>query len=237
MKPLIALSTLFAVATASAQTAHRAVLIDGFQSGERSDVRARGQMASIGAMLKGQGYAVASFAAPLQSFDAMRGALNGADVVVYWGHGIIRNSRTGTYNPQSADVGGIYVDGHDLSPDGLRHDVRLAKNAIVLLANCCYAAGTASGDEGQVKREVLEARMRNYAQPFLEIGARGVAACLDPKTFLTGVLAGRPVGKVYETSAYAGHTVSPRLDGYEFHYRESNAAEGLVTTSALIWKV
>lgn len=237
MKTIFLVSLALGVLTAAqSQTIHRAVLIDGFKSGECSDQGGDKAMAALGAMLKNKGYAVFQFAAPIQSFPAIRDALNGAEIVVYWGHGVIRNSRS-CFAPESADVGGFSIDGRDISPDDLRREVRLAPNAIVLLPCSCYAAGNASMDAGKVRREVLEARMRNYALPFTQIGARGVGACLDARGFLAAILAGKAFNEAYESTAWRGKTVTQLVGAYEFRYRESNGKEGLSTNSALFWKV
>lgn len=232
-----ALAILIAVAaTASfAQSKPKAVLINGFKLSEAGWCKnVNTQMNQMGQYLSKKGYAVHSFAPPVRDYPAIGEAMNGASIVVYWGHGVIQGS--GTFAPQNANVGGFSIDGRHITSDGLRREVRLAQNAIVILPNSCYAAGNSSDDNGKVSRNVLEQRMTNYAEPFTEMGAQAIASCVQAQSFLATWLDTGNVETAYSKSKWSNTVVKKKVGRYEFWYGERNGKCGLSTTSALFWR-
>ncbi len=236
MKKLILfLVALLAAAGAFAQSKPKAVLINGFKLSEAGWCRnVNTQMADMRSYLSSKGYVVYSFAPPVRDFPAIREAMNGASVVVYWGHGVIMGS--GVFAPENAKVGGLSIDGRHITPDGLRNEVRLASNSIVILPNSCYAAGNSSDDSGKVRRDILEQRMVNYAAPFSDIGAQAIASCVRAKEFLAAYFDTQSYETAYAKSSWSKKVVRKKVAQYEFWYGEKIDKRGLSTTSAFFWR-
>lgn len=234
MKRFFAWLGLAMLAQASFCANSKAVLIDGFTLAEKHGKPGNKELSELAELLGKQGYSVYCYSAPVKDFESIRDALNGAKIVVYWGHGVIHGPNC--FAPESSDVGGFSIDGRFISPNGLRREIRLVGKAIVILPCACYAAGNSSVDEGKVSRPILERRMLTYAQEFFDIGAELYLACADTKSFLQAWINGKSYEEAYAKAAYGEKTVQQVENGYNFWYRQSVGKEGLTTSSAMIWK-
>jgi flagellar hook assembly protein FlgD len=121
---------------------------------------------------------------PNATWAAVKAALQGANIVVYMGHG------NGFPSPYLASLWPDRMDGFGLNAaDGQGDDnttyygesyiagsVRLAPNAIVILAHLCYASGNSEPGQPAPTLAVAEARIDNFAAGFLHAGARAVIA-------------------------------------------------------------
>ena len=121
---------------------------------------------------------------PDATWPVVREALEGADLVVYLGHGNGWPSRyrEGLYPPTQNGFGlnpvaGGGHDAHQYFGEGpIAAGVRLGPNAIVLLHHLCYASGNTELwlDEGTP--EQARERVDNYAAGFIAAGAEAVVA-------------------------------------------------------------
>jgi hypothetical protein len=121
---------------------------------------------------------------PNATWPAVKRALQGASMVVYLGHGNGWPSRyrAQLYPPTQNGFGlnpvaGGGNDAHQYFGEGrIAADVKLAKDAVVLLHNLCYASGNT--EPGLPEGTIDEARQRvdNYAAGFIRAGASAVVA-------------------------------------------------------------
>jgi hypothetical protein len=121
---------------------------------------------------------------PNATWAVVKPALQGADVVVYLGHG------NGFPSPYRTSPWPISQNGLGLNPVAgggdtnvayygesyLASDVRLAPNAVVLLHHLCYASGNSEPGRGEPTLAVAQQRVDNYGAGFLAAGARVVIA-------------------------------------------------------------
>jgi flagellar hook assembly protein FlgD len=120
---------------------------------------------------------------PNATWAKVKAAAQGANILVYLGHG---NGWPSIYGPFQA----VTKDGLGLDPgtgadstrtvyygeDYVSRDIRLAPNAVVLLYHLCYASGNT--EPGLATGTFSEARQRvdNYGAGFIGAGARAVFA-------------------------------------------------------------
>ena len=120
---------------------------------------------------------------PNATWARVKAAAQGANVLVYLGHG---NGWPSIYGPfQTVTKDGLGLDpgsGADSTrtvyygEDFIRKDILLAPNAVVLLYHLCYASGNT--EPGLAEGTFSEARQRvdNYGAGFIGAGARAVFA-------------------------------------------------------------
>ena len=121
---------------------------------------------------------------PNATWPAVKKALQGASLVIYMGHGNGWPSkyRDSLYPPTQNGFGLNPTPGgndatHQYFGEGLiAKDVRLAKNAVVLLNHLCYASGNT--EPGLPEGTLGQARQRvdNFAAGFIKAGAAAVVA-------------------------------------------------------------
>jgi hypothetical protein len=127
---------------------------------------------------------IAYVASPNATWPAVREALQDASIVIYLGHGNGWPSRyrDHLYPPTQNGFGlnpvaGVDDDAHQyFGEQYIRDEVRLARNAVVLLHHLCYASGNT--EPGLPEGTLGEARQRvdNYAAGFIAAGAAAVVA-------------------------------------------------------------
>jgi hypothetical protein len=166
---------------------------------------------------------------PDATWPAVRRALDGASVVVYLGHGNGWPSRyrDSLFPPSENGFGlnptaGGGDDAHQyFGEERIAADVKLAKNAVVVLSHLCYASGNT--EPGLPEGTIADARQRidNYAAGFIAAGASAVIAegHLGPAYYVRALLAEKgSVARIWNGSPTAkGHTTtfaSVRSPGY-----------------------
>ena len=144
-------------------------------------------------VLETQGVDVQRFYTPHNDWSQIKTAAEGANFLLYRGHGVAWNS--------VPDVGGFYLDGSQfISSDQIAQDLHLAPNAIVMLY-ACYSAGTSGSDTSDIGLAEARRRVAQYSEPFLELGAAGYYADWFGdafEKFLTSLFAGETLGGAYE---------------------------------------
>ena len=122
---------------------------------------------------------------PRATWAAVKAAVNGASIVVYFGHGNGWPSPY-TYDPKYTTKDGFGLN-YDVNRDGKLSDNELkyygepsiatltpAPNSVVLLFHLCYASGNSEPGGAAPTVSVARQRADNYASAFLKAGARAV---------------------------------------------------------------
>jgi hypothetical protein len=119
---------------------------------------------------------------PYATWEAVLAQIQGANLVVYMGHGYGWPSPYGNDNGRGENgfglnmvAGGSKNDVRYYGSKPIREQVQLAPNAVVMLVHLCYAPG--NGENGSIpSKDVARQRVDNYAAGFLAAGARAVFA-------------------------------------------------------------
>jgi hypothetical protein len=121
---------------------------------------------------------------PNATWPAVRKALQGASLVIYMGHGngFPSRYRDSLYPPTQNGFGLNPSPGgndatHQYFGEGpIAKDVRLAKNAVVLLNHLCYASGNTEPGLAEGTLSMARQRVDNFAAGFVKAGAAAVIA-------------------------------------------------------------
>ncbi len=217
-----------ASAAAAAGAVPRVVLIVGPSAGSTSAYRAQARTAA--AIARKYTPDVVELYSPDATWSAVRQALTGASLVVYMGHG---NGWPSHYRDELYPV---TQDGFGLNPtaggDDASHQyfgegavgsqIRLAKNAVVLLNHLCYASGLSEPGLPEGSLDVGRQRVDNYAAGFIRAGAAAVIADAwsSPSYLVGAILGGRK-------SIQAAWQSSPNANGNLIAF-ESRRSPGYV---------
>jgi hypothetical protein len=166
---------------------------------------------------------------PNATWPAVRKALQGASLVIYMGHGNGWPSkyRNSLYPPTQNGFGLNPSPGgndatHQYFGEGpIASDVRLAKNAVVLLNHLCYASGNSEPGVAEGTLAMARKRVDNFAAGFIKAGAAAVVAeaYASPNHMVRTVLAGqRSIEAAWRGAPTANHNAfafeSSRSNGY-----------------------
>ncbi len=118
---------------------------------------------------------------PHATWARVKAYAQGANILIYLGHGNGSPSPYGPFNPYSRDGMGLNAtDGSStLKYYGeyyVRTAIKLAPNAVVLLNRLCYASGDSEWGAANPTKTVAIERVDNYGAGFLRTGARAVFA-------------------------------------------------------------
>jgi len=164
-------------AALGATRAPRAVVIVGPSSESTQEFLAEGR--TFAKQAERAGMNVKRIFHPRATWARVRPALQGANLVVYFGHG---NGWPSPYAPfQETTKNGFALNDKEGAPpnqhayyggDVIRKKVRLAKNAVVILYRACYAAGNGEEWHRVPSQNVALRRVDNFAASFLHKDVR-----------------------------------------------------------------
>jgi len=178
---------------------------------------------------------------PNATWPAVKAALNGASLVVYMGHGNGWPSRyrDDLFPPTQNGFGlnpsaGSGDSTHQYFGEGVvGSQVKLARNAVVLLNHLCYASGLTEPGLPVGTFDQARQRVDNYAAGFIRAGAAAVVAEAydSPSYFVKAVLgSGRSIQSAWQNAPSAnGHRIafpSERSDGYVAQMDTETASSG-----------
>ena len=214
---VIAVSAIATTIATPAQAAYapRVVIVVGPSGGATSDYLDKAR--SYATQAKAYGASVTSVLTPRATWPRVMAAAQGANILIYLGHG---NGWPSPYAPYQDRT----KDGFGLNPwDGsgntrvkyygeafIANHIRLAPGAVVLLNRLCYASGNGEPGDPEPTLATAVKRVDNYAAGFLRAGAATVLA--DGHTSLAYELArlfgaSRPIREMWSSDPDAnGHT-------------------------------
>jgi hypothetical protein len=143
----------------------------------RSSARTYAQLA------RGYGAAVTEIYSPYATWSKVKAAAQGANLLIYLGHGngwpspygpfqrytkdgLGLNATSGNGNYNVKYYGEYYVD----------RDIQMAPNAVVILNRLCYASGNSEWGSANPSSSTAKQRVDNYGAGFLRAGAKAVFA-------------------------------------------------------------
>jgi len=177
----VALAALITIpATASAAT-HKVVIVVGPVGSSTANYIYNARIYAKQA--RSYGASVTEIYSPYATWGRVKAALQGANMLIYLGHG---NGWPSPYYPFNAYT----KDGLGLNRTSgagnsntkyygeyyLRTYVKMAANAVVLLNRLCYASGNNEWGTGYPTASTARTRVGNYGYGFLHAGARAVFA-------------------------------------------------------------
>jgi len=227
-----------AVARAAEEPANpvKAVIIVGPTHSATADLLVEGELFAVQA--EAAGMAVTRVFHPYATWSAVQSATQGANLVVYFGHG---NGWPSPYGPfQEATKNGFALNRYEgASPyqhvyyggNVIREKVRLAPNAVVILYRACYAAGNGEEWHRVPSRSLALRRVDNFAASFLHKDVRaGVVMAFRTKQWVNLAAAlmrpGKTMNSIFRiSSSKPGWRMSGWM-GRRDIYRESTRTRG-----------
>jgi hypothetical protein len=160
----------------------KVVIVVGAVQGSTSSYRAKGDEAYAEAIKYTPN--VIKIYSPNATWAKVKAAAQGASVFIYLGHGYgFPSPYREILSPSVQDGMGINgkggVNDKDLKYYGetsIANDIRLAKNAVVILSGLCYAAGSSERGDPPPSIPVARERVDNFASGWIKAGARVVIA-------------------------------------------------------------
>jgi hypothetical protein len=166
---------------AEAAAARKVVIVVGPAGSSTADYIANAR--ALAKQARSYGAAVYEIYSPNATWTRVRDAAQGANVLIYLGHG---NGWPSPYGPFRAET----KDGFGLNATANRGHyntkywgeyyiaryIRLAPSSVVILNRLCYASGNSEWGRANPTRTVAIQRVDNYAAGFLRTGARAVFA-------------------------------------------------------------
>ena len=167
---------------------------------------------------------------PNATWKAAKKALQGASIVVYLGHG---NGWPSKYrdSPYPSTQNGLGLnpvaggdnDKHQYYGEAwLEREVKLAKNAVVLLHRLCYASGNTEPGLPEGTLDMSKQRVDNYAAGWIKSGAQAVVAegQMGPAYYVEELLRGdKSIAEIWRNSpTFHGNVLtyaSKRSTGYQ----------------------
>jgi hypothetical protein len=184
---------------------------------------------------------------PDATWSAVKQALNGASIVVYLGHGNgwpsrYRNELTpSTQNGMGLNPHAGAGDVHQYFGEGrIAKEIKLAKDAVVVLSHLCYASGNSEPGLPEGTLETGQQRVDNYAAGFIKAGAAAVIAegHMGPAYYVRSILAGKStIDRIWRDSpTYHGHLLrfdSLRSPGYTAQMDPDRVSSGFYRSIVL----
>lgn len=188
---LLALLALITIPSTASAASLKVVIVVGPVEG--TTARYIADARTLAAQARSYGANVIEIYSPRASWYKVKTASQGANILIYLGHGngspspypyspltkngLGLNSRAGHGNSNVRYYGSSYVA-----------TIHMAPNAVVILNHLCYSAGNSEPGRPAPSPSVARQRIDNYASSFLKTGARAVFA--EPKGSAGYILTG-----------------------------------------------
>ena len=237
----------FAASPSSARAVPKVVFIVGPAGAATDRYRAQARVAAD--IARHYTPDVVELYSPDATWPAVKEATRGASLVVYMGHGNGWPSRyrDSLYPPTQDGFGLNPAPGgddasHQYFGEGfVGSEIKLAKNAVVLLNHLCYASGNTEPGLPEGTLDQARQRVDNYAAGFIKAGAAAVIAeaWSSPNYFVRAILSGgSSIQNAWLHSPSAnGHRIaftSERSRGYVAQMDPETASSGF--TRSIVMK-
>jgi hypothetical protein len=174
-----AASGLVARPAAAAPSDMKVVIVVGPAGGSTSKYISAAK--SYASQARSYGATVVELYSPHATWSKVKSAAQGANILIYLGHGNGYPSPYGAFNAKTKD--GMGLNSYDGSSSHtyygeyyIDRDIQLAKNAVVILNRLCYASGNNEWNAGYPTRSTAIQRVDNYGAGFLRANAQAVFA-------------------------------------------------------------
>jgi len=129
------------------------------------------------------GASVTEIYSPNATWSRVKSAAQGANILIYLGHGNGYPSPYGTFQRYTKDGFGLNATAGNGNSNVkywgeyyIDRDIQMAKNSVVLLNRLCYASGNSEWGAANPTKSTAIKRVDNYGAGFLRAGARVVFA-------------------------------------------------------------
>ena len=172
------------------------------------------------------GATVVEIYSPNATWSKVKAAAQGANVLIYLGHGNGYPSPYGAFSAYSKDGMGLNSTAGNGNSNTkywgeyyLRTYIRLAPNAVVILNRLCYASGNSEWGSANPTKSVAMRRVDNYGAGFLRANARAVFA--EGITSAAYILSG--VFRSTHSIGYVFMSSSSRSGAYDFQFASTRS--------------
>ena len=129
------------------------------------------------------GASVTEIYSPYATWSKVKAAAQGANLLIYLGHGNGYPSPYGTFQRYTKDGFGLNATSGNGNSNVkywgeyyIDRDIQMAPNAVVILNRLCYASGNSEWGSANPTKSTAIKRVDNYAAGFLRAGAKVVFA-------------------------------------------------------------
>jgi hypothetical protein len=159
----------------------KVVVVVGPVGSKTAEYRASGKV--YASLARSLGASVTEIYSPNATWTKVKAAAQGANMLIYLGHGNGYPSPYGAFQRLTKDGMGLNSSaGHgnyNVKYWGeyyIDRDIQMAKNAVVILNRLCYASGNSEWGSANPTKSTAMKRADNYAAGFLRAGAKVVFA-------------------------------------------------------------
>jgi hypothetical protein len=219
---ILALGSLATDPAPALAAAKKVVIVVGPVGSQTSDYKDDAKR--YAAYARSYGASVTEIYSPYATWTKVKNAAQGANILIYLGHGngypspygsfqrytkdgLGLNSTSGNGNSNVKYWGEYYID----------RDIQMAPNAVVILARLCYASGNSEWGSANPTKSTAIKRVDNYGAGFLRAGAKAVFAEAITDRATSSRTCTRRTGRCgdllrvpYRTMSYRFHFVSSR---------------------------
>jgi hypothetical protein len=196
---------------AAAATGMKVVVVVGPAGTSTAKYIANGRR--YAAQARSYGARVIELYSPNATWTRVKAAAQGANILIYLGHGNGSPSPHGPFSALTKDGLGLNASaGHGNSNVRywgeyyIRTEIKLAPNAVVILNHLCYASGNSEWGAANPTKAVAMKRADNFGAGFLRANAKAVfAEGLDSASYLLASLfrSDRTMGQIFMTAPSA----------------------------------
>jgi len=178
---LLALSAIGAIPHTTNAASVRVLIVVG--PVESSTSSYRDDARQLAAQARSYGASVVEIYSPSATWSRVKAAAQGANILIYLGHGNGWPSPYAPFQTRTKDGLGLNATSGNGNSNVkyygeyyLKNYIRLAQNAVVILNHLCYSAGNSEPGRANPTKTVAKQRIDNYGAGFLRTGARAVFA-------------------------------------------------------------
>ena len=178
---ILALGSLATDPTPALAAAKKVVIVVGPVGSQTSDYRSDAKR--YASYARSYGASVTEIYSPYATWTKVKNAAQGANILIYLGHGNGYPSPYGSFQRYTKDGFGLNATSGNGNSNikywgeyYIDRDIQMAPNAVVILARLCYASGNSEWGAANPTKSTAIKRVDNYGAGFLRAGAKAVFA-------------------------------------------------------------